>query len=204
MGAAGGFSGFRERLSNSRPLPGGATWAASRALRFASRRGGHRSVSVPRFAPLLLPMPCWRSGGALWVPQASLQWDEDLAQGFVGHIRRRWERGKVVRGVTFCPHPGNQSHTAFGEFEIRAVLDVPTTHSPCVHWRRCAGWCSLCLRLWALKKDFASGVRKHSTCSGLVPCRASGNLGCLSRRTRVGARNRVSRSCKPRVPRCCP
>lgn len=49
-GAAGGLCGFRERLSNSSPLRG-ATWAAPRAWRVASRRDGHRLVSVPRFAP---------------------------------------------------------------------------------------------------------------------------------------------------------
>lgn len=44
-GAAGGYCGFRERLSNSNPLRR-ATWAAPRAWRVASRRGGHGLVSV--------------------------------------------------------------------------------------------------------------------------------------------------------------
>lgn len=129
-GAAGGLCRFRERLSNSSPLRG-ATWAAPRAWRVASRRGGHRLVSVPRFAFLSLPMLDWLSGSALRRPQASPLWDEDLAPSCLGHTRRRLGRGKVVRGVTFYPHPGNQSSIGFAEFEIRAALDIPATPSLC-------------------------------------------------------------------------
>lgn len=68
----------------------------------ASRRGGHRTVSVPGFAPLPLPvLDRWHSG----VPQASLLWDEDLVQGSLGRTRRRLERGKVVKGSHFLSPP---------------------------------------------------------------------------------------------------
>lgn len=177
----------------------GATWAAPRARRVASRRGGHRLVSVPWFAPLPLPMLDWRSGGALRGPQASPLWDVDLAQGCLGRTQRL-ERGEVVRGVTFCSHPGNQSSIGFAEFEIWAALDVPAT--PCMRWRP---WASACLGLWVLLEGLvfgpaSPGVRRHSVCSGLVPHSASGNLSCLSRWIRVGVRSQVSRSCKPRAP----
>lgn len=103
-GAAGGHCGFRERLSNSNPLRR-ATWAAPRAWRVASRRGGHGLVSVPRFAPFPLPVLVWLSGGVLRGPLASPLRDEELAQGCFVRTQRRLERGKVVRGVIFLSPP---------------------------------------------------------------------------------------------------
>lgn len=73
----------------------------------ASRAGEPAGRPPHGECPRVCPSPFARalSVALFGVPQASLLWDEDLVQGSLGRIRRRLERGKVVKGSHFLSPP---------------------------------------------------------------------------------------------------
>lgn len=145
-------SEWEEAGTTGRPAVGGsgqllqslprATFKLAPALRrhlgspaFPARRepaGRPPLGECPRVCPS--PFARAQSVALFGVPQASLLWDEDLVQGFLGRTRRRLERGKVVKGSHFLSPPRKPKQqrleVASPSLKSGQLSTFPPLHSP--------------------------------------------------------------------------